>query len=111
MAGKKLADQNANSVPGKGVTVAAPQEKGEQDKSASNKTPPPTARKAGLNKGLSSKAGPSSQSLISGGQKTTQTMKTAESSESSSSSSSESEEETTLTTVKATPSKPSKYMA
>uniref|UniRef100_A0A2D4N9Y0 Uncharacterized protein n=1 Tax=Micrurus spixii TaxID=129469 RepID=A0A2D4N9Y0_9SAUR len=108
VAGKKteLADQNTNSVPGKGVTVAAAQAKGEQNKSASSKVLPPAARKAGPDKGLSSKAGPPSQSLISGGQKTTQTTKTAESSESSSSSSSsESEEETTLTTVKAPPSK------
>ncbi|XP_007432850.1 treacle protein isoform X2 [Python bivittatus] len=104
----QLADQNTNSVPGKGVAVAAVQAKGKQNKSASNKPLPPAVRKAGPNKGLSSKAGPPSQSLISGGQKTAQTTlaKAAESSESSSSTS-ESEEGATSTVVKAQPSKPS----
>ncbi|KAM6469295.1 treacle protein isoform 2-T3 [Liasis olivaceus] len=104
----QLADQNTNSVPGKGVAVAAVQAKGKQNKSASNKPLPPAVRKAGPNKGLSSKAGPPSQSLISGGQKTAPTTlaKAAKSSESSSSTS-ESEEGATLTVAKAPPSKPS----
>ncbi|XP_063148268.1 treacle protein isoform X3 [Candoia aspera] len=104
----QLAHQNTHSVPGKGVAVAAVQAKGEQNASPSNKPLPPSVRKAGPNKGLSSKAGPPSQSRISGGQKTAQTAlaKTAGSSESSSSTS-ESEEGTASTVVKATPSKPS----
>ncbi|XP_066469426.1 treacle protein isoform X2 [Tiliqua scincoides] len=96
----QLAAEKSNSVPGKGVAVAAVQAKGKLSKAVSSKQPlPAVAKTKEQNKVLSGKPGP----LILAGKSPAQAAaaKKASSSESSSdSSSSESEEEKTPTIAK-----------
>ncbi|XP_054834450.1 treacle protein isoform X3 [Eublepharis macularius] len=103
----QLAAQKANSVPGKGVAVAAVQAKEKPNKAISNKPSPLARAKAGQNKVPSGKPGAALPSQLLPGLSTASAglaQKAADSE--SSSSTSESEEEKKSTAVKMPTPKP-----